>query len=123
MTRTWLVAVTALVTILVASAPAAAANVTVTQGDDRASVNRADNLWYEVCDREEDGNGVYGSFWIPNVTTFTVWDTNGSQAGCANGYLPAIFAGYTGSFRVCEDDWGAEGSMTGGDSCSQYKTF
>lgn len=55
-----------------------------------------------VCDMQQDGNGVYGYFWLTNGTELKVRDPNGSAGGCGNmSDLPAPIK----KFKVCEDRW------------------
>ena len=60
--------------------------------------------WIEVCDMEEDGNGVSaligylgGEMWVG--------DGNGSQGGCGNAYLPPGSTDYPEYVHlyICED--------------------
>ncbi|WP_167514198.1 hypothetical protein [Streptomyces griseoluteus] len=54
------------------------------EGSDYASVGN-DRVWVEVCDMENDGNGVYGKFQLYGSATWHyVGDGNGSQGGCGN---------------------------------------
>lgn len=67
-----------------AALPANAAVVRVYEGSDYASVGN-DRVWVEVCDMENDGNGVYGKFQLYGSATWHyVGDGNGSQGGCGN---------------------------------------
>ncbi len=79
-------------------APSAVADVgimgRVYLGSNYASSN---GTWVEVCDREADGNGVYGMF-ETSTGTSRINDGNGSAAGCGN----ATF-GKVNRFKVCED--------------------
>lgn len=54
----------------------------VYQGSDYAGIDLATG-WVEVCDMEQDGNGVYGVFSGPGASQ-SVPDPNGSAAGCGN---------------------------------------
>jgi hypothetical protein len=49
-----------------------------------------------VCDMQQDGNGVYGYFWLTNGTELKVRDPNGSAGGCGNmSDLPAPIKKFT----------------------------
>jgi hypothetical protein len=96
------------VILLAASAaPASAALVRVFERSDYASWDTA-NGWVEVCDMEEDGNAVYAQFYYSTTSYATVYDDNGSQAGCGNTYVSPSY-----KFRVCED-------FAGPDWCSDW---
>jgi hypothetical protein len=84
--------------LMLAATPAFAA--TVYEGSDYA-YNSGTTLY--ACDREQDGNGVYAEYWGSGSVHGTVWDGNGSSAGC--GYATI---GTLASFRVCEDDLGSD---------------
>lgn len=60
--------------------PALAHYIVVQQGRDMASVS-ADHRRGSVCDREKDGNAVYGNFFT-GLRTVTEWD--GGDRGCDN---------------------------------------
>ncbi|WP_329081021.1 MULTISPECIES: hypothetical protein [unclassified Streptosporangium] len=76
------------------------------EGSDYVGVG-ADHRWVEVCDKEQDGNGVYGQFYYKgSALLHTVGDSNGSAAGCGN----RTFPGDVTVASVCED-------VAGNDSC------
>ncbi len=95
------------------AAPASAAFGTwyVYQGDDYA-------VWYGgtgfvgACDMEADGHSVYAKFFDGQDSILTVWDTNGSRAGCGNAGQDVVT--YNARFKVCE-------SVTGPDWCSPWR--
>jgi len=96
-------------TFLALSPPADAHFTRAYEGSNYASVGN-DHRWVEVCDMEQDGNGVYGYFYVYNHAPEEVSDHNGSEAGCGNSILPDRVM----SFMVCERHWT-------GDSCSPVK--
>jgi hypothetical protein len=106
--------VAALVVSVGVAQPAHAHVIRTYEGSDYASID-TDNwfggYWVEVCDMEQDGNGVYAIFLSPSGWN-TVNDTNGSAGGCGN---ERVDLG-TDSFKVCEDDWGP-------DTCSSWVDF
>jgi hypothetical protein len=44
----------------------------------------SDHKWVEVCDMEQDGNGVLGRFRLSGGGILERGDTNGSAGGCGN---------------------------------------
>lgn len=113
--RTTVVLAGALAMVLVLALPAHATLVRTYEGSDYASLQTSDytveGYWVEVCDMEQDGNGVYGLFINPGGWK-RVGDGNGSAGGCGNTRVSLN----TYRFRVCEDDWGA-------DTCSSTVEF
>jgi hypothetical protein len=97
--------------VVVASSPAYAYLARAYVGANYASVGE-DRIHVEVCDLEQDGNGVRGEFEYNHYGLFTVRDSNGSAAGCGNGTMPGL--GAINRFRVCEE-------QTFGDQCSGWK--
>lgn len=100
--------------VVALSTPAHAYIARAYQGDDYASVGE-DHWYVEVCDMEQDGRSVYGEF----TTTggwFTVWDTNGSAAGCGNDTSPNL--NRITSVRVCEQ---RPKPPFPSDACSDWK--
>lgn len=78
------------------------ASATKTHGDDYAFASSY-QVW--VCDMERDGNGVYADVVLANGSHLSIWDDNGSQAGCST----AQFGSRIARFRVCEDHVGCSG--------------
>lgn len=93
--------------VLGTSTAEAGTNHVVKQGYDYAQYDSGDDF-AEVCDEEQDGNGVYGEYRQKNGM-LTLRDSNGSKIGCGHATIPGVT-----SFRVCEDDAGA-------DSCSLWR--
>jgi hypothetical protein len=82
--RSLFTAVAAALAIVVFAAPASAHTVRIFLGKNYTSVG-SDHRWVEVCDKEEDGNGVFASFYGANSHfLFDVGDANGSSGGCGN---------------------------------------
>ncbi|MEV6682121.1 hypothetical protein AB0N09_35435 [Streptomyces erythrochromogenes] len=79
-----------------------AARHSVHHGSDYATYDTS-NGWFEVCDMEQDGNGVYVYFskTYGSRDTGQYGDANGSQGGCGNGYI----TGYK-YMNICEDTVG-----------------
>ena len=95
--------------VLLSAAPAFAVKVQAKQGSDYASLE-TDDYWVEVCDMENDGNGVYAQFSDTGGGWETVGDANGSAGGCGNDYVDFR----VDRFKVCESDLLQ-------DSCSAWK--
>nr|WTA65609.1 hypothetical protein OHB51_24255 [Micromonospora sp. NBC_00855] len=113
--RVGFTALAALGLALSAASPAMAANTYAFEGSDYAATNPAWSNWFEVCDVEKDGNGVYAQFrdsYENYIGGFDAkyWDSDGSAGGCRSGNL----SGYVAKIQVCEDDWGD-------DTCSGWK--
>jgi hypothetical protein len=90
--------------------PALAHYTVVQQGRDMASVS-ADHARGSVCDREVDGNAVYGEFFT-GFRTVTEWD--GGDRGCDNVRLQSHEV--VKQVRVCENTRRG----TGKDACSGW---
>ena len=101
------IAIVALLTM--AAAPANAAIITVSQGDDYASVQYLSNAdQVDVCDREADGNGVY-----VKVVLYDGYDQFGDANGSASPCSSRSYARrQVDSIQVCE-------AVTGPDYCSR----
>ncbi len=96
--------VLAAVVSVVALATTAFAYSRAYHGSDYAGVG-SDLRWVEVCDIEQDGNGVYGEFRLTGGGTLTVNDGNGSAGGCGNQTAGSNIT----QFRVCERNDGCTG--------------
>jgi hypothetical protein len=84
--------------LLIASETRALAHYTIVQQSrDMASVSD-DHLRGSVCDREVDGNAVYGQFFT-GLRTVTEWD--GGDRGCDNAKLQSHEV--VKQVRVCEN--------------------
>jgi hypothetical protein len=94
--------------LLPSGTPALAHYTIVQQGRDMASVS-ADHRRGSVCDREVDGNAVYGRFFT-GLRTVTEWD--GGDRGCDN-VKPAAHE-VIKQVQVCENTRRG----TGKDACS-----
>ena len=101
------IAIVALLTM--AAAPANAAIITVSQGDDYASVQYLSNAdQVDVCDREADGHGVY-----VKVVLYDGYDQFGDANGSASPCSSRNYARrQVDSIQVCE-------AVTGPDYCSR----
>ena len=98
-------------TLVVANERPALAHYTVVQqGRDMASVS-ADHARGSVCDREVDGNAVYGEFFT-GFRTVTEWD--GGDRGCDNVKLRSHEV--IKQVRVCENTRRGSGK----DACSGW---
>ncbi|MEU7781736.1 hypothetical protein [Micromonospora parva] len=73
-------------------------------GSDVATVSSG-HTFVEVYDKEADGNGVYGYFWLNDGTSRTVGDPNGSSAGGGS----AGFSVGVDWYYVCERNVGCSG--------------
>ncbi|OJF11800.1 hypothetical protein BG844_24255 [Couchioplanes caeruleus subsp. caeruleus] len=65
----------------------------------------SDKRWVEVCDMEDDGNGVHGEFRLSRGGAMTKGDPNGSAGGCGNQWAGDDIT----EFRVCETGHGCSG--------------
>jgi len=81
----------------------------VYEGSDYAGVE-GDLRAAEACDRERDGNGVYGEYQLAGGGTMKIPDGNGSPWPCGK---YRAWKDVT-RFRVCEDNWGS-------DDCSVWQ--
>lgn len=97
--------------VLAPVAPALADYTVVYQGKDMASVS-ADHLRGSVCDREKDGNAVYGDFFT-GLRTVREWD--GGDRGCDNVKLQSHEV--IKQVRVCENTRRG----TAKDACSAWE--
>ncbi|MFC5744750.1 hypothetical protein [Actinomadura rugatobispora] len=79
--------------MLTTASPAAAQEVCVYEGADKACLDTGTRV-ARVCDNEADGNGVYGWFGGDRY----LWDANGSAGGCSYKSYPTA-----SSVQVCED--------------------
>ncbi|MDH6464498.1 hypothetical protein M2302_004698 [Micromonospora sp. A200] len=84
--------------------PAQAHFAAAYHGSDVATVSSG-HTFVEVYDKEADGNGVYGYFWLNDGTSRTVGDPNGSSAGGGS----AGFSVGVDWFYVCERNVGCSG--------------
>jgi hypothetical protein len=101
------IAIVALLTM--AAAPANAAIITVSQGDDYASVQYLSNAdQVDVCDREADGHGVYVKVVLDDGYD-QFGDANGSASPCSS---RTYARRQVDSIQVCE-------AVTGPDYCSR----
>jgi hypothetical protein len=97
--------------LIATETPALAHYTVVQQGRDMASVS-ADHRRGSVCDREVDGNAVYGEFF----TGFrTVRERDGGDRGCDNGKLESHEV--IKQVQVCENTRRG----TGKDACSRWE--
>jgi hypothetical protein len=96
--------------LIATGAPALAHYTVVQQGRDMASVG-ADHARGSVCDREVDGNAVYGRFFT-GLRTVTEWD--GGDRGCDNVDLHPHEV--IKQIQVCENT----NHGTGKDACSGW---
>jgi hypothetical protein len=96
--------------LIATGAPALAHYTVVQQGRDMASVG-ADHARGSVCDREVDGNAVYGRFFT-GLRTVTEWD--GGDRGCDNVDLHPHEV--IKQLQVCENT----SHGTGKDACSGW---
>ena len=101
----------AAVVIVATQTPAFAHYKVVYQGRDMASVSD-DHLRGSVCDREVDGNAVYGEFFT-GFRTVREWD--GGDRGCDNVKLRSHEV--IKQIRVCENT----NHGTGKDACSGWE--
>jgi hypothetical protein len=106
-----LVALAAAALLVAGKTPALAHYTVVQQGRDMASVS-GDHLRGSVCDREVDGNAVYGEFFT-GLRTVTEWD--GGDRGCDNVKLQSHEV--IKQVRVCENTRRG----TGKDACSGWE--
>jgi len=101
--------------VAVSATAAQATVITAYQGADYASLDTNysgyNSYWVEVCDMEQDGNGVYAIFYGPGYST-TRRDGNGSAGGCNNERVSLAVT----EFKVCEDQFGT-------DPCSSWTKF
>jgi hypothetical protein len=97
--------------LIATGTPALAHYTVVQQGKDMASVS-TDHLRGSVCDREVDGNAVYGNFFT-GLRTITEWD--GGDRGCDNANLESHEV--IKQVRVCENT----NHGTGKDKCSAWE--
>ncbi|MGY6651651.1 hypothetical protein ACXIZN_05735 [Amycolatopsis sp. TRM77291] len=93
--------------LVLGTSTAEAASYLIKQGHDYAQY-LADRDFAEVCDEEQDGNGVYAQYRQKNGF-LTLRDNNGSKIGCGHATIPDVT-----SFRLCEDD-------AGDDSCTPWR--
>ncbi|AGM08973.1 hypothetical protein AB0E55_27465 [Amycolatopsis keratiniphila] len=93
--------------VLGTSTAEAATGYLISQGKDYAQYD-SETGFAEVCDEEQDGNGVYAQY-KQKIGMLTLRDSNGSKIGCGHATIPDVT-----SFRVCEDDAGA-------DSCTTWR--
>jgi hypothetical protein len=91
--------------------PASAHYTVVQQGKDMASVS-ADHARGSVCDRETDGNAVYGKFWTGSREV-EEWD--GGDRGCDSVDLRSHEV--IKQVQVCENT----NHGTGKDACSAWQ--
>jgi hypothetical protein len=98
------------VLLIATGAPALAHYTVVQQGRDMASVS-ADHAHGSVCDRERDGNAVYGKFWTGSREV-REWD--GGDRGCDNVELQSHEV--IKQVEVCENT----NHGTGKDACSGW---
>jgi hypothetical protein len=96
--------------LIATGAPALAHYTVVQQGGDMASVGD-DHARGSVCDREVDGNAVYGRFFT-GLRTVTEWD--GGDRGCDNVDLHPHEV--IKQIQVCENT----NHGTGKDACSGW---
>jgi hypothetical protein len=97
--------------LIATGTPASAHYVVVQQGKDMASVS-ADHARGSVCDREKDGNAVYGKFW---TGTREVREWDGGDRGCDNVALQSHEV--IKQVQVCENT----NHGTGKDVCSAWE--
>lgn len=93
--------------VLGTSTAEAATGYLIFQGKDYAQYDSKTDF-AEVCDEEQDGNGVYAQY-RQKFGMLTLRDGNGSKIGCGHATIPDVT-----SFRICEDD-------AGDDSCSPWR--
>ena len=110
-TGTALAAVAAPALLFATATPAFAHYTVVYQGRDMASVS-GDHKRGSVCDREKDGNAVYGEFFT-GLRTVTEWD--GGDRGCDNVKLESHEV--IKQVRVCENTKRGNGK----DACSPWE--
>jgi hypothetical protein len=96
--------------LIATGAPALAHYTVVQQGRDMASVS-ADHARGSVCDRERDGDAVYGKFWTGSREV-REWD--GGDPGCDNVELQSHEV--IKQVEVCENT----NHGTGKDACSGW---
>jgi hypothetical protein len=105
-----LAALAASALLIATQTPAFAHYTVVQQGNDMASVS-ADHARGSVCDREVDGNAVYGEFFT-GFRTVREWD--GGDRGCDNVDLQSHEV--IKQVQVCENT----NHGTGRDACSGW---
>ncbi|GGR65648.1 hypothetical protein GCM10010169_06250 [Micromonospora fulviviridis] len=86
------------------ASPAQAHFAVAYHGSDVATVSSG-HTFVEVYDKEADGNGVYGVFYLYNGTTQQVGDPNGSASGGGS----AGFSAGVDWFYICERNVGCSG--------------
>ncbi|RSN11138.1 hypothetical protein DMC63_30300 [Streptomyces sp. WAC 05977] len=93
--------------LVLGTSTAEAAGYLIRQGHDYAQYETTRDF-AEVCDEEQDGNGVYAQY-RQKIGFLTLRDDNGSKIGCGHATIPDVT-----SFRLCEDD-------AGDDSCTPWR--